>query len=83
LLKIELKVPRSAKRSAIGALRIGWREIADRSALSETTVLSDRLFANPFSILPSINIDSFCGSHNHRVIFTPEAIKGLDFSTFN
>jgi hypothetical protein len=83
LLKIDLKDPRSVKRSAIGALRIGWRGIADMSALSERTVLSDRLFANSFSILPSINIDSFCGSHNHHVISTPEAIKSLDFSILN
>jgi hypothetical protein len=83
LLKITLKDPRSVKRSAIGALRIRWRGIADRSALLERIVLSDRFSANLFSIPPSVNIDRFYGSHNHHAIFTAGAIKGLDFSTCN
>jgi hypothetical protein len=71
------------KGSAIGALGISWRGIADRSALSERIVLSNRSCANPFSVFSSVNIDRFGDSHNHYVIFTPEVVKGLGFSTFN
>jgi hypothetical protein len=77
------------ERSPIGEAERNWctAHWLERDCGQERIVWEDGLvrsgFVNLFWILLSININSFSGSHNHHVISTPEAIKGLDFSIFN